>query len=219
MPSGKTHDRITFWSFPAVAGLTLWRTQSAPLTLALLAGFLFGALMLGPDLDTRSLHYQRWGSMRWIWIPYRGSMRHRSPLSHWPIVGTVVRVVYVLVWAVLLCLGSLALVNEVFQLGWTWNEIGTLIGRSLRTHASACWMVIIGLEVGALSHYLADWGVSTAKRVRRHFPNEGIRALRHIVHSSPKKKKNLHHRPGKTSQLRSKRRSPSSKLPRNRSSR
>jgi len=187
MPSGYTHDRITLWSLPVVAALSFIRTRDSTLTLLLLSGFLFGALMLGPDLDTRSIHFKRWGPLRWIWIPYRGSLRHRSPLSHWPLVGTVVRVVYVLVWTFLLCLGSMALVNEVFQIGWTWADIATIIGRSLREHRAA-WIVIgIGLEVGALSHYLADWGVSTSKRVRRHYPKEGIWALRRILNPTPKK--------------------------------
>ncbi|MEL6319740.1 MAG: metal-binding protein [Cyanobacteria bacterium J06626_14] len=187
MPSGYTHDRITLWSLPVVAALSFIRTRDSTLTLLLLSGFLFGALMLGPDLDTRSIHFKRWGPLRWIWIPYRGSLRHRSPLSHWPLVGTVVRVVYVLVWTFLLCLGSMALVNEVFQIGWTWADIATIIGRSLREHQAA-WIVIgIGLEVGALSHYLADWGVSTSKRVRRHYPKEGIWALRRILNPTPKK--------------------------------
>lgn len=189
MPSGKTHDRITLWSLPIVAGLTLLHTRRASLSLALLAGFLFGALMLGPDLDTRSLHYQRWGIMRWIWIPYRRSLRHRSFFSHGPIIGTVVRVIYVLAWAFLLGLGSAALVNEVFQLGWTWNEVAARMGRSLQTYTSEWLMVGLGLEVGALSHYFTDWGVSTTKRVQRHFPSEGIWALRRIVTPSPKKRK------------------------------
>ncbi|MEB3213079.1 MAG: metal-binding protein [Leptolyngbyaceae bacterium] len=187
MPSGYTHDRITLWSLPLVATLSFIRTRNSTLTLLLLAGFLFGALMLGPDLDTRSIHFKRWGPLRWIWIPYRGSLRHRSPLSHWPLVGTVVRVVYVLAWAFILCVGSLALINEVFQMGWTWNDISSLIGRSLHTHQSAWIAVGIGLEVGALSHYLADWGVSTSKRVRRHYPKEGLWALRRILNPSPKK--------------------------------
>lgn len=199
MPSGRTHDRVTLWSLPVVAVLSLLRTRSSSFTLLLLAGFLFGALMLGPDLDTRSIHYKRWGVLRWIWIPYRGSMRHRSPLSHWPIVGTVLRVIYVLIWAFLLCLGSMALVNEVFQIGWTWNDIATIIGRSLHTHQSGWVAVGIGLEAGALSHYLADWGVSTSKRVRRHYPTEGIWALRRILNPTPKKR---------TTRKRQKRRSP-----------
>jgi uncharacterized metal-binding protein len=213
MPSGRTHDRITFWSIPVVAGLTFIRTSSVTLTLLLLLGFLFGALMLGPDLDTRSLHYRRWGIMRWIWIPYRGSLKHRSPFSHWPFIGTVVRVIYVLVWLFLLCLGSLALINEVFQMGWTWNEISTIIGRSLQTYKLE-WLILgIGLEVGALSHYLADWVVSTTNRVRRHFPTEGIWALRRILNPSPKKRKKPRHSQRGTDQRRPKRRSPSSNSP------
>jgi uncharacterized metal-binding protein len=166
--------------------LSLIRTRDSALTLVLLAGFLFGALMLGPDLDTRSIHFKRWGPLRWIWIPYRGSLKHRSPLSHWPLVGTVVRVIYVLAWAFVLGVGCMALANELFQIGWTWTEMATIIGRSLHAHRSAWIAVGIGLEVGALSHYLADWGLSTSKRVRRHYPKEGMWAFRRILNPTPK---------------------------------
>lgn len=189
MPSGRTHDRITLWSLPIVVGLSLMRTQNSTVTLCVSAGFLFGALMLGPDLDTRSIHYKRWGVLRWIWIPYRGSLRHRSPLSHGPIVGTVVRVLYVLLWGFLLGVGSLAIANELFQLGWTWQDMVGLVSRSLQHHQVVWVAIAIGLEVGALSHYVADWGVSTVKRVRRHYPKEGVRALRRIWNPSPSKKK------------------------------
>ncbi|MGF1496407.1 MAG: metal-binding protein [Elainellaceae cyanobacterium] len=194
MPSGRTHDRITFWSLPAVVALSLLRTRSGGLTLAIATGFLFGALMLGPDLDTRSIHYRRWGIFRWIWIPYRGSMKHRSPLSHWPIVGTVVRVAYVLVWLLLVVLVSLSLVNEAFQLSWTWDDMGRMVGQSLATHRSVVWMLVIGLELGALSHYLADWSVSTYKRVRKRYPQEGIAALRLIWQPSPRRRKHAKRR-------------------------
>jgi uncharacterized metal-binding protein len=71
--------------------------------LALLVGTL-GGLFLTPDLDIDA------GSMSeeevrkispfgeniwWIyWFPYRWLIPHRSPLSHWPIIGTLGRLLY-----------------------------------------------------------------------------------------------------------------------------
>lgn len=195
MPSGQTHDRITLWSLPLVAGLTLVRTRSSSLTLLVLAGYLFGALMLGPDLDTRSIHYKRWGVLRWIWIPYRGSLKHRSILSHGPFVGTLLRVVYILAWGFLLGMGAIAIANDLFQWNWTWNDISTFLFGFIKQHPMSWISLLIGLELGALSHYLADWGVSSYKRVRKNYPKEGLRALRLIAgtparkHKSRKKKK------------------------------
>ncbi len=174
MPSGRTHDRITLWTLPVVGGLLLGLTRSSSLTLVGCAGFLLGGLMFGPDLDIHSVQFKRWGWFRWIWLPYRGSMRHRSPLSHSPITGTVLRIVYLLLWVGIAVFFSLALINETFQLGLTWNDIGSNMGRSLRQHQTEWLTFCGGLEIGALSHYLADWFISTRKR----FKTQGWKALK-----------------------------------------
>ncbi|XGB41796.1 MAG: metal-binding protein [Nodosilinea sp. LVE1205-7] len=98
MSSGQTHDRITFYSLPLVMLATLGVTHSLWLMLWVGLGFLVGGLLLGPDLDIHSVQYKRWGWLRWIWLPYRGSMRHRSFWSHGPIIGTTVRVIYGSCW-------------------------------------------------------------------------------------------------------------------------
>lgn len=71
MPSGRTHDRITLWALPFVTGVAFWQTKSGHLTLLITGGFLFGGLMFGPDLDIYSRQYQRWGFLRFIWLPYQ----------------------------------------------------------------------------------------------------------------------------------------------------
>lgn len=168
MPSGRTHDRITLWTLPLVGGVTWLITRNSTLTLLACAGFLFGGLMFGPDLDVYSVQYQRWGWLRWIWNPYQGSLRHRSPLSHSPITGTVVRVLYLLVWVGVVWFIGLALVNQVGQLGWTWGDIVRAMQRSLLKHWVHWLAIATGLEMGALSHYVADGVVSTRKRFKKH---------------------------------------------------
>lgn len=71
MPSGRTHDSITLYALPIVAGVTFWQTGSSNVTLFVSGGFLFGGLMFSPDLDIYSIQYQRWGFLRWIWLPYQ----------------------------------------------------------------------------------------------------------------------------------------------------
>ncbi len=72
MPSGQTHDRITLWCLPAIAGCTYLLTQGdSDRTLIVAGAFLFSGLMFGPDLDIYSVQYKRWGYLRWLWIPYQ----------------------------------------------------------------------------------------------------------------------------------------------------
>ena len=52
-----------------MVGTSVVRTHSAGMTLAIASGFLLGGLMLGPDLDTRSIHYKRWGWLRGFGYP------------------------------------------------------------------------------------------------------------------------------------------------------
>jgi uncharacterized metal-binding protein len=89
MPSGRTHDRITVWSVPFVSGIAYFLTQNGKFALILAGGFLFSGLMFGPDLDIYSVQYKRWGWFRWIWIPYRSAILHRSQLSHVLLIGTI----------------------------------------------------------------------------------------------------------------------------------
>ncbi|MGK7889214.1 MAG: metal-binding protein [Leptolyngbyaceae cyanobacterium] len=167
MPAGRIHDRITLWCLPGVVGASLLRTGNTTLTLAVATGFLLGGLLLGPDLDTRSIHYKRWGGLRWIWLPYRHYIRHRSPLSHGPVLGTMVRVCYLLGWLLVFGCVGVAVSNEILQLGWTWNQVGDRI-HTLITHHWPAWVALtVGLELGAISHIVADWGLSTYKRIRK----------------------------------------------------
>ncbi|MBD1870256.1 metal-binding protein [Cyanobacteria bacterium FACHB-471] len=182
MPSGRTHDRITLWTLPVLAGLTLAIARNSTITLIICAGFLFGGLMFGPDLDVLSIHYKRWGWLRWIWIPYRGSMKHRSIWSHGPIIGTTVRVLYLSVWLTFLGLLGLALINEVLRVGWTWNGIGQSLQRSFQRYTIEWLLFCLGLELGALSHYVADWGISAQKR----YKTQGWKA---VLPPAPKAKK------------------------------
>ncbi|MEA5620685.1 metal-binding protein [Cronbergia sp. UHCC 0137] len=183
MPSGKTHDRITLWSLPFVTGMTFVWTRSGNLTLLVAGGFMFGGLMFGPDLDIYSVQFQRWGVVRWIWLPYQKSLRHRSFLSHGPIIGTMLRVVYLLV--LLLVVGVLLLVvgTKLGNVSLNWGDLGLGVGRSLSVYSREFLALFVGCELGAMSHYLSDWGGSAYKR----FQKQGIRGL--LPHGKVKKTK------------------------------
>jgi uncharacterized metal-binding protein len=163
MSSGRTHDRITLWGLPLVLLATYYATLHGGLTAVVAAGYLLGGWMLGPDLDIHSVQYKRWGWLRWIWLPYRGNIRHRSRWSHGPIVGTVVRVLYLSLWLGLGGLLIVDLLNSAQRTALTWGALVDGLGWALRTHWPWWLALLVGLELGALSHYVTDWVSSATK--------------------------------------------------------
>jgi uncharacterized metal-binding protein len=183
MPSGQTHDRITLYTLPLVAGVTFWQTRSSSVTLLVAGGFMFGGLMFGPDLDIYSRQYQRWGLLRWIWLPYQKSLRHRSFLSHGPIIGTTLRVVYLSCLLVIVAFVAVIILEKLGNIAFNWQDLSKNVERSLVSYGTEYLALFLGLELGAMSHSLSDWGGSAYKRVQK----QGIRGL--LASSKVKKRK------------------------------
>jgi uncharacterized metal-binding protein len=173
MPSGRTHDRITLWSLPFVAGVTFFATRSSNITLLVAGGFMFGGLMFGPDLDIYSRQFQRWGVLRWIWLPYQKSLRHRSFLSHGPIIGTTLRVVYLATLLAIIVIVVMVVFAQLGNVALNWQDVGGSVGRSLFLYSGEFLALFMGLELGAMSHSLSDWGGSAYKR----FQKQGVQGL------------------------------------------
>ncbi len=175
MPSGATHDRITWLSFPVVLGTTLLMTRNLGLGACVSGGFLFSGLMFGPDLDIHSIQFKRWGYLRWVWLPYQRKVRHRSWISHGPVIGTCIRVLYLASW-LLLVVG--AGVGLAIALGWmNWADLLLLARNPTRTqqHLPAMGALFWGLELGALSHYASDSLSSAWGRLIRPFRRQTSR--------------------------------------------
>lgn len=73
----------------------------------LLPDYAHGAMWIGlgaisgrwitPDLDLKNATVKRWGILSFIWVPYRAIIPcHRHWLSHAPIIGTGLRVGYLM---------------------------------------------------------------------------------------------------------------------------
>ncbi len=167
MPSSRTHDRITLWSLPVVASLTYVQTRNSHLTLLVTGSFLFSGLMFGPDLDIYSHQFLRWGWLRWLWLPYQKSLRHRCFLSHGPFIGTAIRLLYLGGWLLVLCLTGYLFFGQLWEIELNLEtEIkGALIG--LANNFREGLAIYVGLELGAMSHYLADWINSHYKQLRK----------------------------------------------------
>jgi uncharacterized metal-binding protein len=172
MPSGKTHDAITFL-FVAPVFAAGWKITGNTATAAVVSvAFLFGGLMFGPDLDTMSKQYTRWGILRFLWYPYQAFFAHRSRWSHGLIFGTLLRVIYFM--GVLTLVAFAAVYGYASYIGGDLPKIGEFtrvwldIGEYLRTNIGEYFLpsVFIGLWVGAASHTLTDMAGTFVKTGR-----------------------------------------------------
>ena len=149
MASGKQHDNATcFWCLPFCLFLSL----IAGLANGLIGGLAFaiGGLWLSPDLDTRSKALKRWGPFKGLWWPYRKLIPHRSLFSHGPLIGTGLRLVYLMSWTALLLMllqpfgfPTLVSVTKVFK---------EQVGLNLQPILS----LLLGLEASAWLHLILD---------------------------------------------------------------
>lgn len=162
MPSGKTHDAVTFF-FTAPVFIAAWKiTENLPISAVVAVAFLIGGLMFGPDLDTMSKQYTRWGFFRILWYPYQVFFKHRSRWSHGLVFGTFLRVVYFM--GVLTLLSFLAVyliaiytdndLPNLLEFTKTWQQIGEYVRTNVGENAFPS--VFIGLWLGAASHTLTD---------------------------------------------------------------
>lgn len=172
MPSGHAHDAITILLAAPAAVVTCAATGDLPTAVIAAAAFIFAGVMFGPDLDTKSKQYSRWGPLRLIWLPYRTVFRHRSRWSHGLIFGTLFRVVYFLGIATLIAFAAIAAYSlltsgEVpnlaeFVRGW---ESAGMRSNSISA-LEVLLAVFVGMWAGAASHTLTDIAITYIKTGR-----------------------------------------------------
>lgn len=172
MPSGHAHDAITILlAAPAAVAAYAW-TRDLPTAAIVAVSFIFAGVMFGPDLDTKSKQYSRWGPLRLIWIPYRTIFRHRSRWSHGLIFGTLFRVIYFLGISTIFAFVGFAIYSYMtagslpslagFAQGWE------LLGASLGADSTLEVLIatLLGLWAGAASHTLTDIATTYIKTGR-----------------------------------------------------
>jgi len=154
MPSGKIHAFATCVTAGALAPVICLTGQPITTALGFAAGCMIG-LVVTPDLDVRQRSTHAETIMRrsggclvgalWnlLWLPYAYLIpRHRHPLSHWPILGTVLRLVY------LLAVPAVA-----------WWVLGHIIALPVLPHLALTPLIgwgIAGLALVDMLHYLMD---------------------------------------------------------------
>lgn len=123
------------------------------------AGALVG-IMLTPDLDVdrgyigNAIIRNRIGSLadkawRGLWFFYRGSIKHGSGLSHFPVLSTIARLSYLYLFLIVLPYT----VMEILAPG-AWD-----VGAELRWWSYQIlnhWRLILGLMGSDLIHYMLD---------------------------------------------------------------
>ena len=165
MPSGRTHDRITLISLPPLAVLGFILTGRGEWILWFSGAYLFSGLMFGPDLDIYSLQYKRWGLIRWIWLPYQSCLRHRSFFSHGFMVGTIIRVIYLLSIVLIVAIFVIAIAQSILGFDWNWHTfVQTQFNLIKNQYVEVAIARFMGLELGAMSHILSDYLVSYLKK-------------------------------------------------------
>ena len=172
MPSGRTHDAITLILAAPTFALTYAVTVNLPMSIAVALSFVFGGFMFGPDLDTLSNQYARWGIFRLLWFPYRSVFKHRSRWSHGLTFGTLFRVIYclgvltIVAFLVLVAAASISggEVPGVSAFTEAWRRIGEFMRGTFGVNILPA--VFVGMWIGAASHTFADMASTYVKTGR-----------------------------------------------------
>jgi uncharacterized metal-binding protein len=172
MPWGSTHDRLILWTAPGITLAAALLGNSAAVALAVGSAYLFSGLMFSGDLDTDSRQYRRWLFLRWIWLPYRRWLRHRSFWSHGPLVGTALRLLYLGLWVTGVGLTAAWLGSHLGWWPWQPGIWRDNLWQWLQAHAETLGWVGLGLELGSVNHSLSDCLVSRWRRWRKRWQGE-----------------------------------------------
>lgn len=137
MASGKNHDRAIL-PFTPIWLVTAIHYAGLELGVIVGASHFLGGWFLSPDLDLKSDPWKRWSVLRFIWIPYQRFIPHRNWKSHAPVIGSLIRLLYLAAWLspLLLIEGSHEALSRV---GWE--------------RAIACF---VGVELSAINHLVLD---------------------------------------------------------------
>ena len=137
MPSGITHARSSLALAVGGGLLAFYQFDQSLLHSAALAGGSLLGILITPDLDVNEGCISREVVRRlagpvlsavWFafWRPYSLVMPHRSPLSHFPVLGTAVRLLYLSILPALVFWFSGGGVGALRFPEWGWWVVGGL---------------------------------------------------------------------------------------------
>jgi uncharacterized metal-binding protein len=170
MPSARTHDAITVLLAAPTAAVAFYLTRDSGLAATAALAEVFGGMMFGPDLDIDSRPYRRWGPARFLWLPYRGAIKHRSRLSHGVVFGAAIRVAYFL-GVLALVVGAVLAAVDVYVYALpaspeqAWRGAERVWAAVSGVRPSFLAAAFAGLWIGAASHTVTDIVGSTLKQI------------------------------------------------------
>lgn len=134
MCTGKKHDLITIVLLPIIMLMAYELTYNFNIVIIFTVSYLFSSFMFNGDLDIISRPYQRWLFLKWIWYPYRKIIPHRSIWSHGIIIGTLIRLIYIMpILYIIFKVCNLQILNYNYVI-----------------------IILLGLEMGNIIHTLSD---------------------------------------------------------------
>lgn len=181
MPSFRVHEKLSRCVLCPLAFSATWVVAGGHLRWDEVTAIEFGAAsmvalgtyagntFLSPDLDIPSTPYNSWKAIRFLWLPYQIMIGHRSPVSHWAVLGAVAQHVYLMFMVTLIAVGALCLWNWVLvpftDLGPRWyggQALSVTLMDIVRTVVSplrhpAYWLFLLGQTIGSTAHCLQDW--------------------------------------------------------------
>lgn len=152
MAKAKTHDKLIISTTPIITILfyiiveyiNVTPTYYVPL---MSFTYIFGGLLLSPDLDIKSAPFTKWGIIKFIWIPYQRIVKHRSILSHGILIGTALRILYLV-----LIIGSIFTMFTPMTIIEFLDKVLLL----LRNNEIYSISIFVALELSAIVHIVAD---------------------------------------------------------------
>ena len=159
MATGKEHAKASRKLAPVVGVATAVFTGSVIGGVAAAAGCLAG-IVLSPDLDIEGITISErkvlqssrllGGVWMAIWYPYAVLIPHRSPLSHWPVLGTVLRLLY------------------LYGVAWLATAVYPPLGEWVQWLATGRYLLpfTIGLAASDVAHWWMDYSIWFDPKVR-----------------------------------------------------
>lgn len=164
MSSGVVHTRVTL----GISGVLLVSSLILRVSPELAIGAVT-TVMINPDLDVDAgsitdYFLRRLGRVGWVlekawdvfWWPYRKSLKHGGPLSHWPGVSTLGRVGYI---ALLLLVLPYAAFSLYYPSAEIWADLWWWLAWFYR-HSH----LILGMMVPDTAHFILDIATTEHKR-------------------------------------------------------
>ncbi len=163
MASGNTHDFLNLATLPIFL-------YGVPHEYFLYFGsaYVITTILLSPDID---LHHskpsKRWKILKWFWHPYRMFFKHRG-MSHFPIIGTLSRLLYALVLVIFLYFVIIGIMSFAHYSHAFIKSSDTILHniKSRITEEDIFWFVM-GAIVSDLMHIFWDMVFSFLKKIKK----------------------------------------------------